>query len=135
MANSPAKRPVLRMADGGLAIIPNLAGSLRGWITGAGNPQRQAGLAEAGMAAPLRNAPVAPPAPPTPLAPSGDPSRRTATNPAGLRFASGGPVRGAGSGTSDSIPARLSDGEYVLPADTVRARIRSSSSITTTGSS
>jgi len=37
-----------------------------------------------------------------------------------LALGSGGPVRGAGSGTSDSIPARLSDGEFVLPADTVR---------------
>ena len=33
----------------------------------------------------------------------------------------GGPVRGPGTGTSDSIAARLSDGEYVLPADTVQA--------------
>ena len=30
-------------------------------------------------------------------------------------------VSGPGTQTSDSIPARLSDGEYVLPADTVRA--------------
>lgn len=30
-------------------------------------------------------------------------------------------VSGPGTETSDSIPARLSDGEYVLPADTVRA--------------
>lgn len=32
----------------------------------------------------------------------------------------GGKVRGAGTGTSDSIPAMLSNGEYVLPADTVK---------------
>lgn len=32
----------------------------------------------------------------------------------------GGHVRGPGTGTSDSIPARLSDGEFVLPADTVQ---------------
>lgn len=37
-----------------------------------------------------------------------------------LALANGGHVRGPGSGTSDSIPARLSDGEFVLPADTVR---------------
>lgn len=40
----------------------------------------------------------------------------------GLRvksLADGGHVQGAGTGTSDSINARLSDGEYVLPADTV----------------
>lgn len=42
-------------------------------------------------------------------------------------FANGGRVRprgfvvGKGTATSDSIPARLSNGEYVLPADTVRA--------------
>ena len=34
-------------------------------------------------------------------------------------FASGGPVIGAGSGTSDSIPAWLSNGEYVIDAKTV----------------
>lgn len=33
----------------------------------------------------------------------------------------GGNVRGPGTGTSDSIPALLSNGEYVLSADTVRA--------------
>ncbi|SFU48024.1 hypothetical protein SAMN04489707_1005125 [Paenacidovorax caeni] len=37
-----------------------------------------------------------------------------------MAFINGGPVRGPGSGTSDSIPARLSNGEFVLPADTVR---------------
>ena len=31
-------------------------------------------------------------------------------------FASGGPVRGPGTSTSDSIPARLSDGEFVMRA-------------------
>jgi hypothetical protein len=31
-------------------------------------------------------------------------------------FASGGHIRGAGTGTSDSIPARLSDGEFVVNA-------------------
>lgn len=36
------------------------------------------------------------------------------------RFATGGPVRGAGSGTSDSIPAWLSNGEYVIDAKTTR---------------
>lgn len=36
------------------------------------------------------------------------------------RMADGGHVRGPGTGTSDSIPAKLSDGEFVLPADTVR---------------
>jgi hypothetical protein len=34
-------------------------------------------------------------------------------------FATGGPVYGAGNGTSDSIPAWLSHGEYVIPAHIV----------------
>lgn len=37
-----------------------------------------------------------------------------------MALAHGGHVRGPGTGTSDSIPAMLSDGEFVLPADTVR---------------
>lgn len=36
--------------------------------------------------------------------------------------ADGGHVRGKGTGISDSIPAMLSDGEYVVPADVVRAK-------------
>ena len=36
------------------------------------------------------------------------------------QFATGGPVSGAGSGTSDSIPAWLSNGEYVIDAKTTR---------------
>ena len=38
-----------------------------------------------------------------------------------FRFANGGEVAGPGTGTSDSIPARLSDGEYVIPKDVVDA--------------
>lgn len=37
-----------------------------------------------------------------------------------IGYATGGHVRGAGTGTSDSIPALLSNGEYVLTAKTVR---------------
>lgn len=37
-----------------------------------------------------------------------------------LGFAEGGEVKGRGSGTSDSIPARLSAGEYVIKASTVK---------------
>jgi hypothetical protein len=36
-----------------------------------------------------------------------------------FHLATGGSVTGAGTGTSDSIPAMLSNGEYVLKADTV----------------
>jgi hypothetical protein len=32
----------------------------------------------------------------------------------------GGAINGPGSGTSDSIPARLSDGEFVMTAKAVR---------------
>ena len=39
----------------------------------------------------------------------------------GPGFASGGFVRGPGTATSDSIPARLSDGEYVVRAQAVRS--------------
>ena len=39
---------------------------------------------------------------------------------AGVRGARGGLLRGAGSGTSDSIPALLSNGEYVIDAFTTR---------------
>ena len=38
----------------------------------------------------------------------------------GLGFASGGLVSGPGTGTSDSIPARLSNGEFVVRASAVR---------------
>lgn len=37
----------------------------------------------------------------------------------GKAFASGGPVAGPGTGTSDSVPAMLSNGEYVLNAQAV----------------
>ena len=36
-------------------------------------------------------------------------------------YTSGGSIRGAGTSTSDSIPAKLSDGEYVIDAKTVDA--------------
>lgn len=35
-------------------------------------------------------------------------------------YTAGGDVHGPGTGTSDSVPARLSDGEYVIPARVVR---------------
>jgi len=38
----------------------------------------------------------------------------------GTGYATGGIVRGAGTGTSDSIPARLSNGEFVVNADATR---------------
>lgn len=47
--------------------------------------------------------------------------RRTAGRGPTAVFAKGGEVRGPGSGTSDSIPAMLSDGEHVLTAREVQA--------------
>ena len=38
------------------------------------------------------------------------------------KFADGGEVDGEGSGISDSIDAKLSDGEYVVPADVVKKK-------------
>jgi hypothetical protein len=37
-------------------------------------------------------------------------------------MAGGGMVRGPGTGVSDSIPIRVSNGEYVVPADVVRTK-------------
>ena len=37
-----------------------------------------------------------------------------------MTLANGGEVNGPGTGTSDSVPARLSDGEFVLTAKAVR---------------
>ena len=41
-------------------------------------------------------------------------------DPVGIMAAAGGEVTGPGTGTSDSVPARLSDGEFVLTAKAVR---------------
>lgn len=40
----------------------------------------------------------------------------------GLRMANGGEVEGPGGPVDDRIPAMLSDGEYVIPADVVKAK-------------
>ena len=42
----------------------------------------------------------------------------------GLKMAGGGPVRGPGSETSDSVPAMLSDGEYVVKASAAKKNRR-----------
>jgi hypothetical protein len=50
-----------------------------------------------------------------------DAKNTTTVNPAsGAELATGGYISGPGSGTSDSIPARLSDGEYVINASATR---------------
>lgn len=40
----------------------------------------------------------------------------------GLRMANGGPVHGPGGPVDDKVPAMLSHGEYVIPADVVQAK-------------
>lgn len=52
---------------------------------------------------------------------SGAAMAKTAITTAALGFAEGGLVTGPGTGTSDSIFARLSNGEYVMPASAVQA--------------
>lgn len=52
--------------------------------------------------------------------PGGDGSGGVGVGDGGTGWKSGGHVNGPGSGTSDSIPAKLSDGEYVVPADVVQ---------------
>ena len=47
---------------------------------------------------------------------TGAAAAHTAVYAAAAGFAKGGPVAGGGTGTSDSIPAWLSNGEYVMPA-------------------
>lgn len=103
-----------KMADGGLI---RLAKRL------VGNSEEAQQLRGRGYDQVMAPAPAAPPAQPRETA-----APITAENPNGLRFADGGNYRmgynnggkvvGPGTGTSDSVPARYSNGEYVLPADT-----------------
>jgi len=55
-----------------------------------------------------------------PSAPSGGTSTGVQPSPGGVEEAEGGAIYGPGSETSDSIPANLSHGEYVVKASTVR---------------
>ena len=52
---------------------------------------------------------------------SGGGSVSDAQSSGGMGFAGGGLIQGPGTGKSDSIPARLSAGEYVITADAVQA--------------
>lgn len=129
MAKMKADPAPLGMADGGVL------GSLRGFATNAMErmmpitpPEtisQKYARQDAERAA--RATPVAAGSAPTP-APAEAPvqlggvnlgvmARREAA--AGLR--DGGRVHGPGTGTSDSVPARYSNGEYVLPTDTAQA--------------
>jgi hypothetical protein len=134
---------ILGLADGGMALTP-------GGYTPLGNQdpteavrRYRAGL-DAGIAAKVAPAPAAPmppvaaaPAAPDPAAPApapvaAAPAFGTAAAPrqhetgwtysgGHIAMAAGGPVRGPGGPVDDKVPAMLSAGEYVLPADTVKA--------------
>lgn len=58
----------------------------------------------------------------SPMEPSGDPNGANIhfAQPTATGFASGGKIIGPGSGTSDSIPVMLSNGEYVITANATR---------------
>lgn len=120
----PAAHLVPKYADGGL--VQRALGLIGG---------RKKQIDEAVKVASQDTRQASAPAPAPPPAPvkttqdgKFDEKRTSKDNPAGIGFANGGQVRrprgfvvGPGTGTSDSIPAQLSNGEYVLPADTVRA--------------
>ncbi len=57
-----------------------------------------------------------------PTEPSGDTNNSNihSAQPTAMGFASGGKIKGPGSGTSDSIPVMLSNGEYVITANATR---------------
>jgi hypothetical protein len=123
MRSYPAKKQTLRMADGGNMITR--------WAANVMKPAQNR-LRAVDAAAGLSPAPTFAAAP-APVAQTAAPI--TAENPAGIRFADGGlrggaytkgstdggRVVGPGTGISDSVPARYSNGEYVLPADTAAA--------------
>ena len=109
----------------GRAIVPNLfkAGDQ---IQAAPSNLAQAGIragVSPSVASPM---PIQAPAP-TPATPAtAPPTPFKFANGGGIRAGrmdatQGGHIRGPGTGTSDSIPAQLSNGEYVLPKDTVDA--------------
>jgi hypothetical protein len=110
-----AQQPVAHMADGGAVqapAAPPLSMAARALATVMPTTVRD--LSTRGQMVDKAVDNQAPAAP----APTAYKSKMETAN--GLRFAGGGEVDGPGTGTSDSIPARLSDGEYVLSADTVK---------------
>lgn len=112
---APSTRPVRSLRDGFNAIVDRI---------------QERGPSLAGAAAPFAKARDDIAAHTNERGYPGQPMQApmVATNAPAQRFAdggradmrSGGHMRGAGTGTSDSIPAMLSNGEYVLPADTVK---------------
>lgn len=99
-----ADKPSLRFADGGSLITR--------WARSVMRPDATADrLRQSEAPAP---APAAPPAPPPKVQ---DPSRVTASNPAGIRFQDGGVVPGKGKG--DKIPAKYEPGEFVVSNDMI----------------
>ncbi len=98
------------------------------WVQGPSKPNVDGGMGYFGRNSSALNYTNAVPTPPVPAAPKIMPPYGMDANlfPANkpeetAQLASGGHVRGPGGPTEDKVPAMLSDGEYVLPADTVKA--------------
>lgn len=87
--------------DGVLSIANNILGTIKGLIDGVISAATRAASAVASVF-------------------SGEANGGGGTDAMGSRFASGGHVRGRGTSTSDSIPAWLSNGEFVVRAAAVK---------------
>jgi len=109
----PTKRKAKGYADGGIIGI---------------SPRSRERIDAAERAALGQPQPTPAPTPPAPEAPKPQDPGWIARAKSALGFkdggkvkcAAGGKVTGPGTSRSDSIPARLSNGEYVLPADTAK---------------
>lgn len=99
-------------ADGGL--VQQLRRSVNRLVGNNPEAQKQRGRDPDAIDAPKVDAAA-------PAAPGYNSGVKTKDNPAGIRFAKGGAVRGPGTGTSDSVPIMASHGEYVLKAKAVKA--------------
>ena len=122
----PEPEPELDMADGGLVEASREA-TRRKWRERAAtgiraNQQAQRSMeGEAAPSAPLAYQPLNDTSPMERMQTSRVPAPRNMADGGLARkdMRGGGEVNGPGTATSDSIPARLSDGEYVLNAETV----------------
>ncbi|MCR6481162.1 hypothetical protein NU688_33740 [Variovorax sp. ZS18.2.2] len=93
------------------------------FFVGGGMQQPPAGAAPQPTPPAAAPAPVSvPPPPPPPTTPPAPYTNRTGGGPPQMvAYRDGGMVEGPGTATSDSVPAMLSKGEIVMPADTVEA--------------
>ena len=102
----PEPQPAIRVPTQYAYQSPPTRGGLRMWAS----PQGQQ---------PTTRVPTGYGPPPTQYAYQSPPAGEW-WNTGNVRASQGGPVSGPGTGTSDSIPARLSDGEFVMTAEAVR---------------